>query len=313
MAKLRGLRKKIQATLLTRGLSGLLESSILRCAERVHENRWVSNPDRSLGGGGGIVLADVLRDFGVMPGDTLMVHSSWDRLRFAFESPIDVIAALLDYLGPRGTLAMPAIPLLEARDGAVFDADRTLSKAGLVSEVFRRTAGVARSISINHSVCAIGPEASYLTRDHHLGITSWDRKSPYRRLSMMPRAWVVGLGVGRKLRAATATHCVESELIAHPYFRKLFTSTIKYQYRSRSLGTGKIVQRVRHGANYGPKLARHFSQDELKEVTISGVDFYAIPAKILVEKSIKLGLQGKTMYIWPIPWPWYFWQSRPRK
>jgi aminoglycoside 3-N-acetyltransferase len=201
---------------------------------------------------------------------------------------------------------MPAIPNLPSNSAAPIDFDSVPSKAGLVSEVFRRMPGVRRSISNNHSVCALGPNAAFLTDSHHLSTTSWDKSSPYRRIASLPNAWVVGFGVGHGLRAATALHCVESELPDHPYFSRLFKRVVTYSYQSNFYGNGTVTQLVRRGANYSPKLSRLFGADVLIELTECGIDFYAVSATKLVEQSISLGLKGKTMYLWPIPWPWLF-------
>lgn len=298
--------KRVKKTLRRGGQSALFEAVFLAIAEFFYMKLWVTSPMETFTGNAKEILSETLERFGVEPGDTVLVHSAWDSLRFAFASPKEVLDSLLDHIGPNGTLVMPAIPMLEIEDGVLFDVDRTPSRAGLLSEYFRRQPGVQRSISINHSVCAIGPNALYLTSDHHLGLTSWDEYSPYRRLAEIPRAWVIGLGVGRALRAATSTHCVDSELVRHPYFQKLFRNTVTYRYRSIRSGEGEVSQLVRRGVNYGPRLARHFTSEELKEITVCGIDFYAIRSDTLVNKSIRLALEGKTMYLWPIPWFWYF-------
>ncbi|QQO57118.1 MAG: hypothetical protein N838_30975 [Thiohalocapsa sp. PB-PSB1] len=41
-----------------------------------------------------------------------------------------------------------------------------------MTEAFRRYPGVSGSINLNHSVCAIGPNADSLTRDHQRSETS---------------------------------------------------------------------------------------------------------------------------------------------
>ena len=240
------------------------------------------------------------------PGDTVLCHSSWEGLRFAFSSPQEVIDTLLEYLGPTGTLAMPAIPAVQIANGVELNLDRAFSRAGIVSEMFRRSPGVVRSISLNHSVCAIGPNAGLLTSEHHLSTTSWDRFSPYRKIADIQNAWVIGFGVGHRLRAATALHCVESELIDERYFSKLFKESVDYSYRSGDFGNGTATHLVRTGVNYAPKIAKYFSVTELKEFTDCGVDFYAIRAENLVNRAIELGRRGRTMYFWPIPWPWLF-------
>lgn len=293
------------------GVSRAFEAFILMVAERRHANLWLSKPPLApaVDSADSPTIANFFPSAGILPGDTVMLHSSWDQLRLAYQSPQDVIRDILNYLGPSGTLAMPAMPVVSGEQGIHIDFDKVFSKAGMVSEVFRRMPNVSRSVSYNHSVSALGPNAEFLTAEHHRGRTSWDGHSPYRKLASIPESWVVGYGVGRKLRAATALHCVESELIGTPYFSKLFREEFSYSYSSGRYGSGRVTQLVRRGVNYSPKIAKHFAADELKEKALHGVDFYAVRAPILIEKSIELGRKGKTMYIWPIPWKWHFRKS----
>lgn len=297
---------KIKKSLEQRGMSQTIENVLLGIAEEIHKKFWVSRPAEVFLVPGPDMLVDLLHKAGIASGDTVMCHSSWDSLRFAFASPNEVIDTLLDYLGPEGTLAMPAIPAVSVSEGVELNLDRAVSRAGLISEVFRRRSGVTRSVNLNHSVCAVGPRADFLTREHQMSATSWDSYSPYRRIADISEAWVVGFGVGLGLRAATSLHCVESELIDKAYFARLFTERFDFRYVSRNHGRGEAIHTVRRGANFGPKIARYFSPDELFEFTLSGIDFYAIRAEVLVYKAIELGRRGKTMYFWPIPWPWMF-------
>ena len=50
--------------------------------------------------------------------------------------------------------------------------------------------------------------------------------------------------------------------------------------------------------------------EKFKEAQIGDVTVYAIRAYDLVEETLKMALRGRTMYIWPIRWPWMFWSSR---
>src|SRR5262245_25669165 len=57
--------------------------------------------------------ADLRRDLehlGLRPGDTVLVHSSLSRLGFVEGGAEAVIDALLDAIGPSGTLCMPSFP-----------------------------------------------------------------------------------------------------------------------------------------------------------------------------------------------------------
>jgi aminoglycoside 3-N-acetyltransferase len=252
-------------------------------------------------------ITSFLTRSGVVPGDLIFVHSSWDNLNSGHFSASELIEVLTEYVGESGTLGMPAIPSIPHVDGAVFKVKRTPSAAGMLTEVFRRYPGVLRSINLNHSVCARGPAASYLIRDHQLSETSWDQYSPYYRLGEYENAWIIGLGVGHRLQVATSLHCVESVLWKdNRFFNKLFSKQICYQYLDEAGAEGEHCYRARKGQIYTPKVASYFTKEELIEETIGGLDVYAIKAKTLIDRSIELGQRGRTMYVWPIPWFWLF-------
>ena len=253
-------------------------------------------------------ISAFLRHAGIEPSATLHVHSAWENLNSGHFSAAELVKQLLAILREDGTLAMPAFPSYAMQvSGAVFDAKRTPSAGGLVTEAFRRYPGVLRSINLNHSVCAIGPNADFLTRDHHRSETSWDQFSPYYRLRDIDNSWIVGLGVGHRLKVATSLHCVESALWKeNAYYRKLFRGQVCYTYKTAKGETGEHCYQRRTGQIYTPKLAKHFTPDELIEDCIDGLEVYAIRARTLIDKAISLGREGKTMYVWPVPWPGYF-------
>ncbi|AGA88914.1 hypothetical protein Thimo_0037 [Thioflavicoccus mobilis 8321] len=51
-----------------------------------------------------------------------------------------------------------------------------------------------------------------------------------------------------------------------------------------------------------PKLAGHFTRDELIEDCIDDLEVYAIRTNTLLDKAIALGQERKTSRIWPVPW-----------
>ncbi|HLL34713.1 MAG TPA: AAC(3) family N-acetyltransferase, partial [Streptomyces sp.] len=53
-------------------------------------------------------LRGQLRDCGVRPGETLLAHSSLSSLGWVNGGAVAVVRALLDVLGPDGTLVVPA-------------------------------------------------------------------------------------------------------------------------------------------------------------------------------------------------------------
>lgn len=290
-----------------KAIPGIAVSKLTRF---LHEKNCVSKDKLTPSG---VTLAQIksfMKRVGISEGDLILVHSSWDNLNNGSFSAPDLIDSLLSHIGKSGTLAMPAIPNIPQVDGALFKVKRTPSAAGMLTEVFRRYPNVSRSINLNHSVCAIGSEADYLTREHHQSETSWDSTSPYYRIAEYDNAWILGLGVGHKLKVATSLHCVESALCKEvPYFEKLFKNQVCYKYIDNNGTEGEHCYFPRSGQIYTPRIAKYFKDSELIEETINGLDVYAIKAKVLVERSISLGRQGKTMYVWPIPWPWLFKRS----
>src|ERR1700690_3109852 len=144
-----------------------------------------------------VSIADLrqrLTDFGVTPGRTLWVQSSWNEFYNVPLRPSEMIELLRDLIGPGGTLAMPAFPIDQNPD-KVFLVDRAPVYTGLLCEVFRRTAEVRRSIHLSLSVCAVGPNADFLVRDHHHTLMPWGKDSPFCRLRELD-ARMLGLGAG---------------------------------------------------------------------------------------------------------------------
>ncbi len=124
-----------------------------------------------------------LIDLGVTRGRTVWVQSSWNEFFNVPMRPSEVIDLLRELIGSEGTLAMPAFPI-DQDPGKVFLVDRAPVYTGLLCEVFRRSPGVLRSIHLGSSVCAIGPNADFLIRDHHHTNTAWGETGEHE---FMPR------------------------------------------------------------------------------------------------------------------------------
>lgn len=133
-------------------------------------------------------LTTELRSLGLTDGDTVMVHASLSALGFVVGGAQAVVAALLDVVGPSGTLMMPthsgalsdpslweAPPVPAAWWDTVrahmppFDAAMTPTRGmGAVVECFRHVDGVQRSSHPSVSAAAVGPNAHALVGDHSL-------------------------------------------------------------------------------------------------------------------------------------------------
>lgn len=170
-------------------------------------------------------LADLFRRVGVRPGMSVMVHASLSGLGYLPNGPYDVIGAILDLIGPDGTLLAPThtgqltdpagwknppVPAewVDAVRRAMepFDPARTpVRNRGLLPEFVLRMPGVRRSAHPLNSVAALGGRAAHFTATHPLD-ESEGVGSPCHKL-YEAHGHVLLLGVG--LSACTALHAAE--------------------------------------------------------------------------------------------------------
>jgi len=130
-------------------------------------------------------LAGDLRRLGLAPGQTVMLHASVRRVGWVVGGPDVVIRAVLDVIGPAGTLMMmvgweespyhldqwPAERRTAyLRECPPFDpaTSRACRKWSILTEYLRTWPGAHRSIHPEGSCAAVGKLASWLTRDHPL-------------------------------------------------------------------------------------------------------------------------------------------------
>ncbi|MHC5907656.1 AAC(3) family N-acetyltransferase [Streptomyces sp. S6] len=173
-----------------------------------------------------------LERLGVRPGATLLVHAS---LRRVGAGPDAVLSALLDAVGPEGTVVVPAFTAgnsdtspayrehtrdMTERQIAAYRAEmppfdgRTASQGvGRLAEAVRRAPGAVRSAHPQTSFAALGARARELMAGHdeecHLG-----ERSPLARLEEAG-AQVLLLGVG--FEVCTAFHLGEYRMPGAPW------------------------------------------------------------------------------------------------
>ena len=174
-----------------------------------HPSPTVRQPDIEAG----------LRQAGVEPGATVLVHSSLSRMGHVDGGAPTVLAAFRAVLGPEGTLAMPTLCQKDKeRRFETWDIARSPSDVGLITETLRRMPDSVRSDHPTHSVAAIGPRAVELTRDHATaggrpspwGPAAFGHGSPWEKLHGW-NARLVFLGV--TLSCNTTCHYVQALLV----------------------------------------------------------------------------------------------------
>lgn len=252
---------------------------------------------------------------GMHSGDVVFIHSSMKEFYNYQGSADELINEILKFLGPEGTLVMPAYPqhgLCSAcstedtyggiNDPIMFDAKTTPTTAGYLAEVFRKMPGVKRSVNIQHSACAIGKYADFLLREHHLSETCWDEKSPYYKLTLLD-AKVFALGLPYFL--TTTIHCTDSLLrTKFEYFGRFFDRKIKYNYRDLDGNVGThtmLTNTVERRRSKKKMVKKYFDKKEFHVSKISNLRIEWVNAKYTHDLFMRLANKGIVMYSVPDP------------
>jgi aminoglycoside 3-N-acetyltransferase len=176
-----------------------------------------------------------LVDLGGQRSGVLVVHTAFSRVRSPSTTPVDLIAALRESLGPEGTLVMPT---MSDDDDHPFDSRSTPCVGmGIVADTFWRLPGVLRSDS-PHAFAAAGPRAADVTAAHPIDI-------PHGIDSPVGRVWeldgqVLLLGVGHD--ANTTIHLAET--MAQVRYGQAKYAVVRAGKAGKAGGAGEDVHRV---------------------------------------------------------------------
>ena len=154
------------------------------------------------------ILVEQLKALGVKPGMNLLTHSALRRLGPVAGGADTVIDALLEVLGPEGTLMMSAVSGNVNPTQPVFHVRHTPATVGTLVNVFMDRPGVVRSLHPVHSIAAFGPRAEFFTAGHLEARTPWSPDSPYGKL-MRNRGFILFLGTN--FTSNTCLHALEIE------------------------------------------------------------------------------------------------------
>ncbi len=177
-------------------------------------------------------LAADLRRLGVRPGEVLLVHSSLSSLGWVVGGEVAVVGALLDALGPDGTLVVPAQsfgnsdpsgwsrppvpeswwPVIRANTPP-YDPEITPTRGlGRVPETVRTWPGAVRSAHPHASFAAVGARAAELLATHDLDCR-FGARSPMPAIEAAG-ARVLLLGAG--FDSCTCLHLAETRIPGAP-------------------------------------------------------------------------------------------------
>lgn len=172
-----------------------------------------------------------LKKLGLKKEDIVLVHSSLSSIGYVVGGTDTVVNALLETVGPKGTIFMPAYPMngtmLEyAKTDPLFDPKIDPSQMGKITEAFRLRKEALRSLHPTHSVAAIGPHAEYLLKNHEKSQTPCGKTSPFYKLVELD-GYILHLG--SRVGQTTSVHIIEDLVDDFPH-KVYFDELIPMRY-----------------------------------------------------------------------------------
>lgn len=249
-------------------------------------------------------LVSLMQQMGMKAGSVVCIHSSMKEFYNYRGTAEELISAILEVLGPEGTLMMPAFPKneLRFREGYIFNPAADPTGAGYLAEAFRRYQGVKRSVSIQQSVCAIGKYADFLTSEHTIDRDPWGEHSPWQKMISLG-AIVFNLGMPRAYMG-TFHHCVESILqYEHPYWAQFFTGEVAYRYYDEN---GDVITYRQQDCNLERRtresnIFSNFDETDWQVRHISNLEVKAFYMANCFPKMLRMGRSGISVYYVPSP------------
>lgn len=244
-------------------------------------------------------ISQGLCSLGIVPGDTVLIHSSMKSLGVT-EKPQEVLNAIRSYLGEKGTLCLPALSYATVnQENPYFSYKDTPACIGLLPETFRKMEGVVRSMSPTHSVCAAGYLAKELTCDQHLDNTPVGPHSPFRKLPAIGGK-ILMLGCG--LHSNTFMHGMEeAALVPYVFYADPWEYTME-----REDGTKYHTAVMRHGMGRWGRQSYHrcaglMQDNELTHGFVCAAECWCYDAAALEKRALSKIAED----------PWYFLEPNP--
>jgi aminoglycoside 3-N-acetyltransferase len=132
-------------------------------------------------------LENKLKEMGIVEGDTIFMHSSFNTLNGFKGGPQEIIDCILKVIGGSGNLLMVSMAYRGAlykylRECQYFSVRDTVSHMGVITEIFRKKINVLRSLNPAHPILAYGPNAQWIVADHEKVLYSCGKGSPFEKI-----------------------------------------------------------------------------------------------------------------------------------
>jgi aminoglycoside N3'-acetyltransferase len=238
-------------------------------------------------------------ELGIRKGDVVFFHSSIDRLHLAFPF-YRVLALLLETIGRDGTLLCPTYASPSSSkylmSGEVFDVRKTPSSGHLdgadAAAPGRRAELASDEVRLRHR-----PAARDLVGTHHLSPYPYDATSPYFRI-MAYDSKLIGLGVKTKNLAFvhTVDDALKNTFPVEPYGPTAYDAMCIDERGERVIVKTLSHEASRMDHDIPSFMKRHVPRDVGEDLTINGMHFFRVGARMLFDRMCELARRGTTIY-----------------
>ncbi len=177
----------------------------------------------------------------------------------------------------------------------IFNVKKTASQIGLLTELFRITQNVKRSIHPTHSVCASGPLAEELTKHHHLSGTTFGDGTPFGEM-IKYKTLILGIGT-KSQHSVTQIHAAE-DIMGSNYPIMLYSNTIPVTCVDE-LGNNIVYNLRTKAPEYifdRKSFFRILKSIKIMEWTYKGIPFFLTQADAVTKAFVDAAKNGQTMY-----------------
>ncbi len=237
--------------------------------------------------------------------EVLMVHSSLNYMHPYYQGHAqELLQMLIDFVGPDRTLVMPAFYLGDPalndvvasyRRNPRFDARRTPSQMGMLTELYRRRTGVKVSLHPSHRVAALGPLAEELTATHFAAGTTFGPGTPFAAMAAHDTAVI---SIGKSCEVLTQVHHVE-DLLGPDFPVPSIIEEVRIVVKDR--GGQEVVYDMRWrkflAQRRMQKLRGLMSRNRLQEWRFHGVPLFYTRAAWVTEDLLSAARAGRTIYL----------------
>ena len=248
-------------------------------------------------------IIDILRKQGVKPGRPLVIHSAFGNFYNYQGTADELLDKLIEFLGPDGTLCLPAFPKDKYNPNNIFDVRNTPSAAGYLTKLFMNRPGVKRSLNQLHSVCALGKDADKIVGEHHLSRICFDEHSPYYIIGQLG-GYSVNLGLPDWF-IGTGEHVCEALMFDKiDYFKDKFAEPVTYTYINQYGEIVKHTMLAKSKQKYirlrSTKIIdKYFEKSKYGRTKLSNMWISSFDMCYLYERLSELAEQGVFIYSYP--------------